>query len=74
MTTSRIRRGILAAALGISALVATTTGISPSASAAEEVKGYPAVQVTDLKTGKTVDLSLNNGGKLPTLAWFWAPH
>ncbi len=73
MNNSRLRRGFIAAALGIAALVATATG-SPSASAAEEVKGYPAVEVVDLKTGKTVDLSTNNGGKLPTLAWFWAPH
>jgi hypothetical protein len=74
MTTSRIRRGLLAAVLGIAALGATTTGASPSASAAEEAKGYPSVQVTDLKTSKTVDLASNNGGKVATLAWFWAPH
>ncbi len=53
----------------------TTVGVGPSspASAQQSVKGYPAVKVVDLKTGKTVSLASNNGGKLPTLAWFWAP-
>ncbi len=73
MITSRVRRGLLAVALGIASLVVTGTGAAPSAGAAEP-NGYPSVEVTDLKTGKTVNLSTNNGGKLPTLAWFWAPH
>jgi hypothetical protein len=59
-------------ALGIVGVPAIS-GNAP-ASAQEDIKGYPSISVTDIKTGKSVNLSTLNATKLPTLAWFWAPH
>jgi hypothetical protein len=70
--TTRLRRGVLAITMVAAAAVAVMGGPTPTAQAAD-VKGFPKVTVIDLATGKNADLSVNNGGKLPTLAWFWAP-
>jgi outer membrane protease len=63
--------GVLAA---IAVTASVVAGTSRPAAAQGSINGYPKVNVVDLKTGKKVDLASNNGGKLPTLAWFWAPH
>ncbi len=69
----RLKRVLLATVVSAATLTAVTGGPTPTAQAAE-LKGFPKVTVVDLYTGKNVDLAVNNGGKLPTLAWFWAPH
>jgi hypothetical protein len=71
--TTRFKRGIFAVMIAGGVVVASAGGPAPQAQAAE-VKGFPSAKVFDLQTGKEVDLAVNNGGKLPTLAWFWAPH
>jgi hypothetical protein len=71
--STRLKRGVLAVMIAGGALVAVAGGPTPQAQAAD-IKGFPSAKVFDLQTGKEVDLAINNGGKLPTLAWFWAPH
>jgi hypothetical protein len=74
MTAYRWRR--VAAAVGLG-LAATTfvSGVNPTTAQAQtKIKGFPAITVTNVVTGKAVKLSTLNTGKLPTLAWFWAPH
>jgi uncharacterized iron-regulated membrane protein len=67
-----------ASALGfLGALTVTTAPVGAAPLAAvtqEDVKGYPSLAVTDITTGKAVNLSKFNTTKVPTLAWFWAPH
>jgi hypothetical protein len=43
----------------------------PGAAAASVL---PAVEVLDVPSGTTVDLSSLIPADLPTLLWFWAPH
>ncbi len=73
MTSRSLFKKFALASASMVALLGPVAGSSTPASA-QEVKGYPSVKVVDLKTGKTVNLASNNNGKLPTLAWFWAPH
>ena len=72
-TRPGLSRALFKTGLAVTSIAAMVAGPATRASA-QEIKGYPSVKVVDLKTGKTVDLAANNGGKLPTLAWFWAPH
>jgi hypothetical protein len=73
ITRPGLLRALFKSALAVTSIVGLVAGPAPRASA-QDIKGYPSVKVVDIKTGKTVDLASNNGGKLPTLAWFWAPH
>lgn len=72
-TRPGLLRALFKTGLAVTSIAAVVVGPAPRASA-QEIKGYPSVNVVDLKTGKTVNLASNNGGKLPTLAWFWAPN
>lgn len=72
------------ASFGIAAIAATTLTVgSPAATAAStrlqtkaktEAPAFPAVTVTDIKTGKPFKLASLSKGTKPTLIWFWAPH
>jgi hypothetical protein len=74
MTTMSMVKRLVVASAATAALFATTVTGPAAPASAQTVKGYPSVKVVDLKTGKTVNLATNNTTKLPTLAWFWAPH
>lgn len=59
------------------AVTATTTQTSPAkktAAAKKVASPLPAMNVTDVKTGKTVALATTFDGTKPMLVWFWAPH
>jgi hypothetical protein len=75
------KRSKLAAALALTlvgggSLLAPTLGTPASAAvvAQADATGYPSLSVTNILTGKKVNLSKYNTSKVPTLAWFWAPH
>ncbi len=74
MTTKSMFKRFVVAGAATAALFATAVAGPAAPASAQSVKGYPSVKVVDLKTGKTVNLAVNNATKLPTLAWFWAPH
>ena len=73
----------LAAGVGITALAAATLTLGPTAATAASTRlqtkaktdtpAFPAVTVTDIKTGKPFKLASLSSGKKPTLVWFWAP-
>jgi hypothetical protein len=61
----------------------TTTAAKPAAAPADSAPApvldpakiaLPAMDVTDVRTGKPVALRSVVDGKLPVLVWFWAPH
>lgn len=70
-----MKRSIIAALL--LALVAVACGdgeaVAPTSSAASE-SDLPDVDVVDVVTGATVNVSALAPGDKPLLVWFWAPH
>ena len=59
---------------GALALGVATPPILPGAAAAAAAKpGFPAVNVTDLVTGRSVSLTTLATSRTPVLYWMWAP-
>ncbi|NNK91834.1 MAG: hypothetical protein HKO87_05320 [Acidimicrobiia bacterium] len=74
-------RRTLIAFVGALAVVAAACGggdgSSDAAGPPEEIPGVgalPAVEVLDVATGDSVDVSTLLPSDKPLLVWFWAPH
>ena len=72
-TTLAASSVVLAAAPSLSATTATTKPV-PKAAGAKAANPLPVMNVTDVKTGKSVALASFVNGTRPVLVWFWAPH
>ncbi|MBT8214083.1 MAG: hypothetical protein KJP12_02585 [Acidimicrobiia bacterium] len=75
-----MRRNLCAFVVALSLVAAACGGGDGSGEAAgppEEIPGVgalPAVEVLDVATGDTVDVSTFLPSDKPLLVWFWAPH
>jgi hypothetical protein len=47
--------------------------LAPGAASATSASGFPSVTVTDITSGKGVNLSTLATTKTPVLFWMWAP-
>ena len=53
----------------------TDTDEPSSDAAVPDLSNYPALAVTDVSSGETVELaSVIAASETPVLLWFWAPH
>jgi hypothetical protein len=64
---------LAAPSIGGAASLSSGVSIAAAPSTQAESAGFPAVTVTDIKTGKAYSLAKLAGGKTPVLVWFWAP-
>lgn len=77
MTSSRslLRRLALSAIVLVPTTSLSPLSVSPVVAATKTATNdVPKVVVTDLRTGKPVNLPSIVDGKKPILVWFWAPH
>ena len=77
-TTLAASSVVFAAAPSLSATTAPTKPVpkaaAAKAAAAKAANPLPVMNVTDVKTGKSVALASFVNGTRPVLVWFWAPH
>ena len=66
---------VAGAVIGVVVQSPLAVGAATTLSTAAKVTNpLPSVSVTDVRTGKSVNLASVFSGKKPLLVWFWAPH
>ena len=76
----RVRGALGLVAVGLLTVIApgcagdSTAGSAATSATTGEQSALPAVEVTDVGSGRPVALQSLLPGTKPLLVWFWAPH